>query len=418
MKTFTLFKRDAAGRPIPADSPAHRDEPLYFKFDFRKKRHTRCLGTNDARLAQQLARRMRQEIIEGIIREDAAALAATKLRQSQPPKVSTLGQIFIAYRKRAGISSAAANISSLRSIVRYGLDQPDLTAEEIDRLPATILTQKLFRDYQTKIAPYKTPRTAEERTAIITCNSTITQARSIFRRELVEEGVFAEEGVHLPDLAGIRRVKKHRQPATPFQPLPEDLLQRIYAGLPALKEANPNAYRAFLLSACLGLRREECVRAKFSHIHTIRRPVPLGQPEQTRRVLHVGISKNGAARIVPVEEKLFQELTGIARILPLHHPSDPAGLPPVIEDYILEGTETQRYETAFDDLTAWLKRQGWTRRKKAHELRKHYGSQVAEQFGTRAGAAILGNSEKVFSSNYDAILNLPEVTTFPTAAQG
>ena len=56
MKTFTLFRRDAEGRAIPTSQlPQHRDRPWYFRFEFRERTYTRCLGSTASAEAPHVA---------------------------------------------------------------------------------------------------------------------------------------------------------------------------------------------------------------------------------------------------------------------------------------------------------------------------------------------------------------------------
>src|SRR5436190_22784659 len=96
MKTFTLFKRDHAGKQIPAaDLPHHRERSWFFKFEFRAKSFVRALETTDATIAQQRARLKFNEIRDAIIKGEYERLDATKTRHTVH---ATLGELLAAYR--------------------------------------------------------------------------------------------------------------------------------------------------------------------------------------------------------------------------------------------------------------------------------------------------------------------------------
>jgi integrase len=219
---------------------------------------------------------------------------------------------------------------------------------------------------------------------------------------MVEDGVYAEEGVRLPDLAGWRAQKLLPEPRHVYVPIPTSLVDGIWAAAPALRQADPQAYIALLMSICCGLRRGEAANLRWSQILEI----------DGRRLIRLGVSKSGHPRLIPLEPAVWEELRSLAPVVPMTQPADPGAPVPAGEDYVLEGPTTKRWREPFDRLSAWLAGLGWDRRKKAHELRKHFGSLLATQHGTRTAAMVLGNTEPVLRAHYDALLSLPETHSF------
>jgi hypothetical protein len=66
----------------------------YFSFKFRGQRYTRCLETNDAKLAAQAASAKWKEIRAGIVRDDVKAVRDTKTRHESS---ATLGEFLKAF---------------------------------------------------------------------------------------------------------------------------------------------------------------------------------------------------------------------------------------------------------------------------------------------------------------------------------
>jgi integrase len=413
MKMFNLWKL------VPSDDSRFATASWYFKFEFRGKLYKRCLDTPDAAEAQRNARAKYNSIVKAVQLEEyedlSNALGKTKLRQ---PKASTLGEMFTVYRRIAGIASVERTVGAVRCILRDVMGE--MSEDQLNALSSSVLTGTLLRAYKAKCVDPAAPMDDAKRTAITSCNSTIRQARSLCKKELIghtygmskakgEDNLYKEEGITLPDLTSFLAVRLFEEPPHHFVPIPEDLMRKIWERLPELKENLPNVYLAFLLCECCGLRRGEAARARVSDIIAL--PKRAGDNEEVRHVLRLGITKNGRPRLVPLDPRVRDEILALAKVVPMVTSSDMGAASKVEEavDYILPGSRTHRYLATFESLGNWLKSLGWNRTKKAHELRKHFGSQIAEQFGTRVGAQILGNTEEVFRAHYDALLSMPQV---------
>jgi integrase len=384
------------------EDPGFRARPWEVVFTYRKKRYRRSTLTADRVEAEKRARARINAIKDAADEQDFFGLENTRLRRVAH---STLGAIFVVYRQVGRVRRPGANIGSLRSMIRKG-QGVDLSDDEIEALPGTVLTKQLVRSYQDAVVPATMADGDAKRTAITTSNSTVRQARSLFKRELVEDGVYKDAGLRLPDLGGFLGARLLKEPAHNFVPIPPDLVESIWSASRTLKTENPNAYRAFLLSICCGLRRAEAARASFDHVVAIRRGA------DTIQALRLGITKNGQPRLVPLDSAAYAELREMAAAIPMSQATDPAPVSAAPVGFILTGPWTTRDRIAFDDLAAWLTRHGWTRKKKAHELRKHFGSLLAAKYGARVAASILGNTEEVFHKHYDAVLQMPEVDVY------
>lgn len=118
--------------------------------------------------------------------------------------------------------------------------------------------------------------------------------------------------------------------------------------------------------------------------------------------------KSGHDRMVPLEPIAYEELASM-RI-------------PRIDDaleHILVGHKTERYDQAFDRFSAWMNGLGWTRKKKAHELRKIFGSYVNQQAGLSAAQDLLGHADpNTTKGYYVAAVDLPQIKIFAAAKGG
>src|SRR6185436_8104043 len=211
MKTFKLWKL------VPSEDSRFATASWYFKFEFRGKLYKRCLDTADAAEAQRNARTKYNAIVKAVQLEEyedlANALGKTKVRQ---PKASTLGEIISVYRRVAGIASVPRSIGALRCILRDVMGE--MSEEQMHALSRSVLTGTLLRDYKSKCVDPAAQMDDAKRTAITSCNSTIRQARALFKKELightygmrkagVDDNVYKEEGITLPDLTSFLAVR-------------------------------------------------------------------------------------------------------------------------------------------------------------------------------------------------------------------
>jgi integrase len=384
---------------LDPDEPGFREAHYYCTITVGGHRYQRCLQTNQVEVAITRARAMQRKLEGAHAAGRFDEITGTKLRKDA---VSSLGQIFAVYRHRTRVKprTTIGNVSSMRTIVRV-VSQRQLTDEEVDSMPATILTRATLRQYQDTMV--KGLAGEEKSRAMTTANSTMRQARSILSRAMVEDGIYAEEKIRLPDLSGFRAQRLFPEPNHMFTPIPSTTLAAIWTAAPELAAADPEAYKAFLLSICCGLRRGEAAGLCWSQIVEL----------NGRHLIRLGVTKNGQPRLIPVEDTVWKELRSASGIVPITQPTDPAE-PAATSATVLSGTATDRWRHTFDRMGKWLAAHGWDRSKKAHELRKHYGSQLATQLGTRTAALILGNTEPVLRAHYDALLAVPEITTFQT----
>jgi integrase len=411
---YRLYKRVGA-REIPQylkdgsrNPEVPRDPPWYFKFEFRAKTYPRCLETNDAGQAQARAKKIADAIKSAIIRQSDSELLATRTRQ---PQTSSVGELLAVYQQEARIAAVHANISVMKGLIRRVYGAIDDAA--LRTLRTSIFTEEFWTTVQDQLVKPGLPEGEEKRTAVTNLHSLVGQARSIFRRNLM--AVYAKNKIRFaPGLVQFLAWQPlYKEPTHKFQRIPGKLLKDITAAAVALKQTNPNAYRAWLLSRYCGLRRGEIARACWSHIFVDEHN---STPTEKQYALHLDRTKNGDPRNAPMSRTVYDELVSLAKVVPM--PSDVVidpGAPfdGAAADFILEGGWKTRYETAGDDFALWLKAQGWNRRKKLHELRKQVGTEFADDYGTRVAAAVLGNSEKVFAAHYDAVA-LPKLKLFGT----
>lgn len=407
MKTFTLFKRRGAA-PIGPEDPRYAGQPFEFRFTYRKRRFSRALerGLTKAQ-AQQRARALYREIVQCLDAERYADLDRTKLKT---PASATLGELFLLYDRfaRCEPRTKTNNKGALRIILRRGLAQPQLEDEALERLPLTTLTRQLAKAFQDALLRAAGSDYLAQETVKTNANSLLRQAKSLFaarpQNNLLEN--YADAGLRLPDsVAEFKRTALFPEPDHKFQPPPEDVVRRVHAAAPQLRQTDPEVYKAYLLAYGCGVRRKEIV---FLCGSWIRHETGADGIERhaieyrTRANFQV---KNKKTKWVPMEDFVWRELIALKPLLATPAVSD-------VENYVLDGDERARYDT-FKRLGAWMRSQGWMLRKKAHGLRALYSCINGLRFGSDVACRLVGNSRDVFDRHYFGLLNLPAVQMFP-----
>lgn len=389
---ITIFKR------YPGAESAY-----YHKFTHQRRQHMlKLLPTAEESFA--LAKKMRKAILAGRFE----ALDAVRERRAH----STLGELFARYQANArgctGISDTTVrnNLSCVRVIFRHvqGGTDPErpgyLTDDAIAAKSTSELNPALLEKYKAALlSAAGTDRVAQDRSSI-TANSTIRGARCLFSKKLPRD-FYA--GIVLPDLAALRDVRALPEPTKGYtMPTPEEL-QRIRAAAPALRQLDTNAYLIYLLGLGAGLRAGEIAACRH---HWIESHVVNGRAVDVIRVqVETDFRPKGKAeRLVPIGADILSEIRAVS---PMPAPE----LVRLNQDYLLSGSMTERTDTAFRRVSAWLRGLGWTRLKKAHEFRKMFGSYVASQAGLRAAQESLGHANASTTDRYYAgQVNLPSYT--------
>lgn len=400
---LTIFKR----YPGP-------DAEYYCKIQFRGRQYMRKLLVN-ADESFKRARQIRAEIRAGRFEVVDQVLAATKERRPSSP----LSELFQRYEDNARGATTIAektigqNLNAVRNIFRHvhGITDPKapdrLTDDAIGKLPTTDFSAGLLEKYKREtLKTAGTNKLAEDR-AHITINSTIRQARSLFCKKLPDK-FYA--GLVLPNVPELRAVRLLKETRNGFSMPAPDLLKKIAAALPALKQADPNAYLIYLLSFITGLRAGELSRARQ---HWIEDHVATKDgATTTTTLLRLQTEddfrpKSKQERLVPLSDAIHAEIKEL--MIPVLPGS---GTP----DYILRGTKTERCDQSFRRFNAWLINLGWDRLKKAHEFRKMFGSHVAHQAGLLAARNMLGHAQQATTDRY--YVGQVDVPTYKIPALG
>ena len=245
----------------------------------------------------------------------------------------------------------------------------DATSLEILTLPAV---QKWRLEY---VKRAKTP--AEERSRMTSCNSTISQARSLFAAKILK---FLPD-LRLPDPIPFHEVEFFpRQSAKYFSRIDaKTLLQEAHR---ELSGSNSPAFLAMLLALSAGLRKGEIDSLQWHQVDFNRQLIRVESTDSAS--LKTADSRDEVA----IDENTVAILRGFHAKKKGHFVIDGDGAASGPKKW----GQNYRAGAVFDSLTDWLRKHGVTARKPLHELRKELGALVTEEHGIYAASRVLRHS--------------------------
>jgi integrase len=286
-----------------------------------------------------------------------------------------------------GLRFIASEILAVsKSKKRYGRAQSNNYRRQVDAAPLSIFTPEAIQAWRIRYVKRAGENPARQRSARISCNAAIRQARSLFSHKILG---FIDAGLVPTPLpfSGTRfypresmRYQSRIDPAALLQSAKENLF-----------ESDPEAFKALLLALGAGLRRGEIDRLLWRQI------------DFTAGVIHVeateagGLKTEESAGTVPIDIGLVSFLRGFQA--------------KACDQYVLGAGSGitaskpwgQRYRCAhvFARLVEWLKSQDVEVAKPIHTLRKEAGSIVATKAGIHAASQFLRHADiQVTSMHY------------------
>jgi integrase len=368
------------------------------RIQFRGREMSFTLRTGNRDAAAQKAASVYRDLVNLGVETTIAkyrASAATK----EPERPATIGGWISAANKvfdgkpatfggyaRALRFIASEILAVVKNKKRYGRKNARSYRQGIDDLPLTILTPEAIQTWRIQYVQKAGENPARQRSARITCNSNLRQAKALFSRKILK----FTSGVALPDplpFAGVElypresmRYHSKLNPAVLLQSAKENLF-----------ETDPEAFKALLLALGAGLRRGEIDRLLWRQVGVDAGVIHIETTEAG------GLKSSDSAGDVPIDQTLSSILRGFRA--------------KAHGQYVLEeGTGItssrpwgQRYRCGdvFDRLTKWLRKQGVEGAKPLHTLRKEAGSIIATKAGIHAASRFLRHADiQVTSMHY------------------
>jgi len=375
----------------------------------------------------------------------AGNLAAVKATKAQRDRAATFGEIITRYRAadqtkglkqgvEESINALCNFICTVYNVkIKVGGDRPCAPARKavnlsgsqnkqkvrelkVSEMSSRLLNPEAIKTYrQIKLAEgvkymayekvpeheMNTPgqlNPAEDDRLRRTVHSVILKIRSLFATngrvvgnlmsDDPDEGIYTD--IKIPDEVhafcrvkprGINKVrkKKYRLP---------DLrsINRLKQGLLSIVKTDPEVYKAFKIAFCCGCRIGEI---KFLMWDDIRM-------EGNGIWIYLGVNqsstgtKSSKERKVEISPSLYDELVGMA----------------THDEYVIGGDYQYRKRKLEKEVAGWMRKCGWTRHQCIHEMRKYFGSLLAEETQSLQDVAhVLGHAspQTTHDAYYDKI---------------
>lgn len=332
-----------------------------------------CLATADVAAAEKNARDLILAAMAGGDRF-AALREATRLRRIRTVvQACTVAELEKAYRAatagRLDPSTISANIGSLLNILRKTTGQ----RQEPDKIPLNLLNGDFVHQFKQKVlTECASLDEAMRRRRLRTANSLLRQARSLFTVDMQnayrrDHGLVLPAG--LPDFLREPAFKEVAKQRDDYRMPPDHLIAKTFAELEKLRDADRNGYLALWLALGFGLRKEEIAGVRGRNFLTLQGQPALELEEVWRGTRCKNITKNGDGR-----PRILCTNGAWAHLQPFVEALAPGA-------YLLGGSVTERTDTVFRNVAAWLRGQGWETQKAIHEFRAYAGCQVAMRDG-------------------------------------
>jgi integrase len=365
------------------------DSPNYsIRIQFRGRRVAFTLGTGNKDAAARRAAGIYNNLLTlGI---DVTLSRHRAQGPEVPAAAASVGQwIEAAHRVFDGKPATfAAYARSLRAIAadiatvqrqRHSRERVLQFRRQIDAAPLSILTPEAIQAWRIRFVQRKGGNPARQRSARISANSIIRQARSLFAKK---HRKFIH-GLLLPDPLPFADIEFYPRESMRYQSKidPVVLLCRAQESLAG---DDPESFKILILALGAGLRRGEIDRLLWRQV------------DCNAGVIHVEATEAGdlksadSAGEVAIDETLCEILQGFkAR---------------ASSQFVIEGPDVEkansrawghayRCTSKFEKLSFWLRANGVEGNKPLHTLRKESGSIIATKAGIYAASKFLRHAD-------------------------
>ncbi len=278
-------------------------------------------------------------------------------KQLAPLEVATVGDWIAAASKvfdgkpttfggyARGLRFIASEILAVsKNKKRYGRTQARAYRRQVDAAPLTILTPEAIQAWRIRYVKQTGESPARQRSARISCNSAIRQARALFSRKVMK----FIGGVTPPDRLPFAGAEFYPRESMKYQSKldPVALLQ---SAKDDLSDSDPEAFKTLLLALGAGLRRGEIDRLLWRQVDLAAGVIHIEATEAG------GLKTEDSAGDVPIDSTMVSLLRGFR--------AKSAGQYIIEEGSGMTASRSwgQRYrsEDVFYRLVKWLRKHGW-----------------------------------------------------------
>jgi len=211
------------------------------------------------------------------------------------------------------------------------------------------------------------------------------QAKSLIGQNAVI--FYADQGLDVRDWArDLREVSLPKGKLPTYDNPAEALVRKTEKAGSELKESDPVLWIIYTLAINCGLRAGEIAAMRKDWV------------TESRGVLGIALidrgywtPKWGTERFVPIHKNIWEDICKFS-----------AG-----RDTVLPGKDYKRYDLVTKDFAQWIKGLGWQTQKKAHELRKLFGSRVYTDLDPAWAKEYLGHDSLDTTTKFYAKLDRP-----------
>jgi integrase len=356
---------------------------------FQGRRLCFTLRTGNKEAAARRARDIYNDLVT--LGVDATVEKHRPEEEEKPPEPATIGQwVEAASKVFDGRPATFGNYARCLRLIggdilavtktkkRFAPGKANSSRARIDATPLSILTTEAVQGWRIRFVAKADKNPALQRTARISCNSLLRQARALFCKKMLKfiSGLQHPDPVPFADCEMFpresMRYNSKVDPAVLIQKAQEEL-----------SLTDPEAFKVLLLAIGAGLRRGEIDKLLWRQIDLNTGVIRIEATEAG------ALKSEDSAGNVEVDETFCSIFRGfLAR----------ASGPFMIEAAAREAGEKEwgqqyRCDAVFNRLNAWLRANGMDVAKPLHTLRKEAGSIIATQSGIHAASRFLRHAD-------------------------
>lgn len=308
----------------------------------------------------------------------------------------------VSFRGRIEKKVAQQNVAELRRVIRIGLGRPEMTKDEVDGLPLSVLTRALVDQFLKHYLAEVETVTHEDRNELAVdkrsngASSALRQARSIFARNKLE--VFV--GLTLPDLTGFREAAVLGMRPREHKAIAPEVVAAMHAAAEGLKADRPRLWLIHTVLKHLGLRPSEAHEAELGWLMR----TAWGQwflavvvTEKRRPKASLGYT--------PIAREVALEIMRVRQVL-----AEVTGEELVDGSPLIPGaTRNERWDAIYREHSEWMRAfvPAATHEKSNYELRRWATQTVRRKYGKDASSDFARHSARdVTQQHYLERLNV------------